>query len=141
MIRRPPRSTLFPYTTLFRSVAHREPQRDAWPAGVGLDPVSRAHPHDHPAAATPVGHPGEPAEVFLVQRFLIDATTPAAGPARDLGGRGRIPARAGRRAAGPLDPRLLSQLGGPPGGAGEHTSEIQSPCNILFRLLLLKKKK
>src|SRR5947208_9168093 len=29
MIRRPPRSTLFPYTTLFRSVA--------WPAGVGCD--------------------------------------------------------------------------------------------------------
>src|SRR5438067_9774392 len=24
MIRRPPRSTLFPYTTLFRSVAHRD---------------------------------------------------------------------------------------------------------------------
>src|SRR2546426_6885668 len=70
MIRRPPRSTLFPYTTLFRSVAHREPQRDAWPAGVGLDPVSRDHPHDDPAAATPVGHPGEPAEVFLVQRLL-----------------------------------------------------------------------
>src|SRR2546430_8600116 len=26
MIRRPPRSTLFPYTTLFRSVRRREPQ-------------------------------------------------------------------------------------------------------------------
>src|SRR5256885_15275341 len=26
MIRRPPRSTLFPYTTLFRSAASREPQ-------------------------------------------------------------------------------------------------------------------
>src|SRR2546422_4213393 len=25
MIRRPPRSTLFPYTTLFRSVVHRDP--------------------------------------------------------------------------------------------------------------------
>src|SRR2546426_12008963 len=70
MIRRPPRSTLFPYTTLFRSVAHREPQRDAWPAGVGLDPVSRDHPHDDPAAAAPVRHPGEPAEVLLVQRLL-----------------------------------------------------------------------
>src|SRR3989454_3200530 len=31
MIRRPPRSTLFPYTTLFRSL----PLADAWPAGVG----------------------------------------------------------------------------------------------------------
>src|SRR2546430_8846339 len=28
MIRRPPRSTLFPYTTLFRSPVHREPERD-----------------------------------------------------------------------------------------------------------------
>src|SRR2546422_4264864 len=26
MIRRPPRSTLFPYTTLFRSLAHRPPK-------------------------------------------------------------------------------------------------------------------
>src|SRR2546430_4404913 len=27
MIRRPPRSTLFPYTTLFRSLVHRDRQR------------------------------------------------------------------------------------------------------------------
>src|SRR2546427_7727692 len=33
MIRRPPRSTLFPYTTLFRSaVPHRTPPWDSWPA-------------------------------------------------------------------------------------------------------------
>src|SRR3712207_6922889 len=29
MIRRPPRSTLFPYTTLFRSLEHAEPLGDA----------------------------------------------------------------------------------------------------------------
>src|SRR3712207_8139524 len=29
MIRRPPRSTLFPYTTLFRSKTYRQRQRDA----------------------------------------------------------------------------------------------------------------
>src|SRR5437764_8795970 len=29
MIRRPPRSTLFPYTTLFRSDLHRDPARGA----------------------------------------------------------------------------------------------------------------
>src|SRR2546430_9709772 len=39
MIRRPPRSTLFPYTTLFRSsVARRRPfvfeLRDLWPASI-----------------------------------------------------------------------------------------------------------
>src|SRR3712207_7848693 len=33
MIRRPPRSTLFPYTTLFRSHASRvSPRRQGWPA-------------------------------------------------------------------------------------------------------------
>src|SRR5258705_9698602 len=44
MIRRPPRSTLFPYTTLFRSPAHR-PAREAQPVeclGRGdLDPGIR----------------------------------------------------------------------------------------------------
>src|SRR5260370_14882055 len=33
MIRRPPRSTLFPYTTLFRSSPRRHP--DAWAAAAG----------------------------------------------------------------------------------------------------------
>src|SRR2546430_16718200 len=37
MIRRPPRSTLFPYTTLFRSVSR---------FGNSLDTVNRIHPHD-----------------------------------------------------------------------------------------------
>src|SRR3712207_7764297 len=30
MIRRPPRSTLFPYTTLFRSSADASPDREEW---------------------------------------------------------------------------------------------------------------
>src|SRR5437588_3280501 len=33
MIRRPPRSTLFPYTTLFRSTNLSRPRRDAWSLG------------------------------------------------------------------------------------------------------------
>src|SRR2546425_7221235 len=44
MIRRPPRSTLFPYTTLFRS-----------PAGRGItragDDAAQRHPARHPCAA------------------------------------------------------------------------------------------
>src|SRR2546427_1765382 len=36
MIRRPPRSTLFPYTTLFRSCA-----RDGFPGGGAADPRAR----------------------------------------------------------------------------------------------------
>src|SRR2546426_4486702 len=68
MIRRPPRSTLFPYTTLFRSLRRGESQ-----------PLCRG-----PA-------PGNP---------------------------------------GRLAPR-----------SEEHTSELQSPCNLVCRLLLEKKNK
>src|SRR5947208_11513886 len=58
MIRRPPRSTLFPYTTLFRSHVRRQAaQPDVWISGspdqVGtLGRVSRGlsqGPQDHPA--------------------------------------------------------------------------------------------
>src|SRR3712207_7814647 len=42
MIRRPPRSTLFPYTTLFRSVLPR-------PAELGLVADEVLHPPGHPA--------------------------------------------------------------------------------------------
>src|SRR5256885_9776741 len=67
MIRRPPRSTLFPYTTLFRS----------------------------PAAVTPPSPSGTP----TIERLA------------------RLAAR-----------------------SEEHTSELQSPCNLVCRLLLEKKK-
>src|SRR2546426_7416054 len=84
MIRRPPRSTLFPYTTLFRSREQRLGDR-----GVR---------HDHP-----------------VQRLTHcpPQGTPAAGVA---------PPCATARSE-------------------EHTSELQSPCNLVCRLLLEKKKK
>src|SRR2546426_7094761 len=72
MIRRPPRSTLFPYTTLFRSVN-----------SLGLLPR-----------------------------------------------RGRSRQRCARR-----------ESGKGPSRSEEHTSELQSPCNLVCRLLLEKKKK
>src|SRR3712207_7110026 len=55
MIRRPPRSTLFPYTTLFRSPA--PPVRRPPPAPCGPDGASRT-----PAAARPAsdGRPRSP---------------------------------------------------------------------------------
>src|SRR5256885_9564313 len=80
MIRRPPRSTLFPYTTLFRS-------RRGGRASAG-DGSGRSGGHRHP----PRHH----------------------------------------RLAG-AEPRA-------PGRSEEHTSELQSPCNLVCRLLLEKKK-
>src|SRR2546426_4767782 len=78
MIRRPPRSTLFPYTTLFRSEG--SPER-----GGRLDRL-------------------EP-----VLQFGLLPPGPAAAPTR-------------------VD------------RSEEHTSELQSPCNLVCRLLLEKKK-
>src|SRR5256885_12455618 len=89
MIRRPPRSTLFPYTTLFRSV-----QRDRALVAVGaveVGGVALAHAH------APV------ARVVAAARVLdLD----------DIGAQ----------------------------RSEEHTSELQSPCNLVCRLLLEKKK-
>src|SRR3712207_7840569 len=52
MIRRPPRSTLFPYTTLFRSPAHGGSAREEPPGGAG----GRARRHQHAHS----GHGGGP---------------------------------------------------------------------------------
>src|SRR2546426_7404966 len=96
MIRRPPRSTLFPYTTLFRSGRGGEPV---------LAPPGRAR-----------GAAG------------------GADPRGNAGGRG---GGAGRQ-------RGTRAARAPAGGGGrseEHTSELQSPCNLVCRLLLEKKKK
>src|SRR5256885_9549324 len=92
MIRRPPRSTLFPYTTLFRSSSSPRPSA-CWAA-------SR--------------RPG-------VRRICAWSTRSTAPDGRD-----------GREA--PAEP--LGRLG----RSEEHTSELQSPCNLVCRLLLEKKK-
>src|SRR5256885_6475135 len=94
MIRRPPRSTLFPYTTLFRS------------AGRGL-------------AAS-----GELRGARLSLRHFIAL----AQPAQQL----RLVHRPGNVIALSLQAAHRSE---------EHTSELQSPCNLVCRLLLEKKKK
>src|SRR2546426_4472994 len=85
MIRRPPRSTLFPYTTLFRSQI-----------------------------------------VLFGTRVVLASDTP--------------PPPGMRLAPAGLDERLQSFL---PKlrRSEEHTSELQSPCNLVCRLLLEKKKK
>src|SRR3712207_8225764 len=57
MIRRPPRSTLFPYTTLFRSPTHRTARQTARPADGTGGPRSPAQSpaHELADAATSVG--------------------------------------------------------------------------------------
>src|SRR2546426_8617394 len=95
MIRRPPRSTLFPYTTLFRSRLANV--RDA------ADPRHRALD----AEAEPRVHE---------RAVLAQVEVPAVGPLGEL-------------------------LFADPLRSEEHTSELQSPCNLVCRLLLEKKKK
>src|SRR2546426_5755180 len=90
MIRRPPRSTLFPYTTLFRSVKANQ----TITFGTLADKLVTDAPFDVTATASS----------GLAVTFSI-----VSGPAR---------------------PR-----------SEEHTSELQSPCNLVCRLLLEKKKK
>src|SRR5256885_9405257 len=85
MIRRPPRSTLFPYTTLFRS------------------------------------HVDDAGSPFFHRRLCLTLSSAPCNFA--------CLARAPSLGEGPL---LRSE---------EHTSELQSPCNLVCRLLLEKKKK
>src|SRR5256885_6508362 len=93
MIRRPPRSTLFPYTTLFRSIGDAS-LRQKFQRAAGHLAACEEHVPDVP-----------PAEVTFFEF----------GAGWDL--------------AIPLAYR-----------SEEHTSELQSPCNLVCRLLLEKKK-
>src|SRR2546426_3587570 len=86
MIRRPPRSTLFPYTTLFRSLVGKSGRR--------LDRLERK-----------IGQRGQ----------RLDERVEAVRDLDEIVGRDRR--------------------------SEEHTSELQSPCNLVCRLLLEKKKK
>src|SRR5256885_11845062 len=89
MIRRPPRSTLFPYTTLFRS-------KHSW-----------IHNSSGPT----------------VRRYRAGLLLWTEHQARvEMGNTRRSLCRRSNRSE-------------------EHTSELQSPCNLVCRLLLEKKKK
>src|SRR5256885_15945097 len=111
MIRRPPRSTLFPYTTLFRSPCRG---RDGSHRGCGH--IGELVCRTGGAGAAPRGH------------AHIDR-------ARGLGRRGGsdLGVAVDREAAG-------GRAAESHGRSEEHTSELQSPCNLVCRLLLEKKK-
>src|SRR5256885_2888634 len=102
MIRRPPRSTLFPYPTLFRSRLHAAGRDDA-----GRVAGPRVDRHDERAAEL------------------------AAGCERR--GRDARRALAALRVGGCVLQRVEVSR------SEEHTSELQSPCNLVCRLLLEKK--
>src|SRR2546426_1981795 len=90
MIRRPPRSTLFPYTTLFRSLP-----------------------------------PGVWDKVKTIRAIVYDSIREMSPP--DLSFVFTI--------------ELIEGKPGEEKRSEEHTSELQSPCNLVCRLLLEKKKK
>src|SRR5256885_13122731 len=98
MIRRPPRSTLFPYTTLFRS--------------------SGSSPAFHSALRQ--------RRPVWVLRLVPQQATRNLSRLRD-----RPKTRSHTAAPEPCPGRNRSE---------EHTSELQSPCNLVCRLLLEKHK-
>src|SRR5256885_9967580 len=96
MIRRPPRSTLFPYTTLFRSLGEQV-YGDA-----SVHAAREATDHIHVAAR-------DVEVVLLDSRSVLELVD------------------------------VLRVDGGADRRSEEHTSELQSPCNLVCRLLLEKK--
>src|SRR3712207_7547963 len=80
MIRRPPRSTLFPYTTLFRSerrggAAHRDDQaaRARRPGHPRLGPARERHPVTAEVALRSEEHTSElQSRQYLVCRLLLE---------------------------------------------------------------------
>src|SRR5256885_3871000 len=98
MIRRPPRSTLFPYTTLFRSKITATPSFDTHYRSIFGQRVAQTAPDAAPISFAP--H-----EQKTITLALPKAETPQTYARSE-----------------------------------EHTSELQSPCNLVCRLLLEKKK-
>src|SRR5256885_9329784 len=93
MIRRPPRSTLFPYTTLFRSSVQDELHKNGF-------------------KADDKNVPGLAYKTCVSNGLVLDKN--------------------GNKMSKRLGNVIRSE---------EHTSELQSPCNLVCRLLLEKKKK
>src|SRR3712207_8872369 len=74
MIRRPPRSTLFPYTTLFRSPTRHHPESlIAEKDEIGLDDLARLEPHVEGRAKRSEEHTSElQSRQYLVCRLLLE---------------------------------------------------------------------
>src|SRR2546427_10462935 len=99
MIRRPPRSTLFPYTTLFRSAPASEPGVPQ--GGRGGTPVRARRHHDHrraPAARAARGPDGGAARrgAAVGPGPRVGEGEDERGDGVDRGGGGKRGARGGR---------------------------------------------
>src|SRR5689334_24385089 len=71
MIRRPPRSTLFPYTTLFRSAAHAHGP-DGRLRARALGPRGAGGPHPHPGGRSEEHTSELQSQFHLVCRLLLE---------------------------------------------------------------------
>src|SRR3712207_8370691 len=93
MIRRPPRSTLFPYTTLFRSLLPRSGRRHRLDAFVDT-PIERLALHHEPAQKRRMAQRRGPqprseehtselqSRQYLVRRLLLEKNTHSHAPTR-----------------------------------------------------------
>src|ERR1041385_8367796 len=88
MIRRPPRSTLFPYTTLFRSLAQSEQVRDHHRTGRG---GLRERSEEHTSELQ--------SRLHLVCRLLLEKKKSAVASTGVWGRRGGVAARSWRGSA------------------------------------------
>src|SRR5256885_12154268 len=118
MIRRPPRSTLFPYTTLFRS-------GPVWPLGWRWSKGQRAE------AGANAGAEADGAVSGAAEAVMAGSQAGAEGQSKMMFW-SRIS----------WCQRVLSLASSAANcRSEEHTSELQSPCNLVCRLLLEKKKR
>src|SRR2546422_5865801 len=146
MIRRPPRSTLFPYTTLFRScsvlVARREQQQGNRPSSIDDAVRSRSHVpsrvvspgHRSGRRTYSLGEAGRQSAASWGKASAADARTVTRWPAVTCDVRRaswasylfRTTVKTGRS---------LTHVGTLP-RSEEHTSELQSRLHLVCRLLL-----
>src|SRR3712207_8941785 len=71
MIRRPPRSTLFPYTTLFRSFASRSSRRRGCPRAGSLSPPTRPAPRRRCIGLRSAGQIGRAHSELQSRQYLV----------------------------------------------------------------------
>src|SRR2546427_7447997 len=140
MIRRPPRSTLFPYTTLFRSRCGRAA---AGRGGAAADRSAlrlKGGGRERGGADGGTGGRGAAAVSGLRVPAAGERTLPREGRAGSRG-RAAVLGRGGRRDLAGRRVALLCRRHGARARSEEHTSELQSQSNLVCRLLLEKKKK